>query len=486
MMIAMVLLGEIAGTAFALSNSGDGDWAYYKVIEIRENSGRTLSDFQVRIELSSANFDFSKAKYDGSDIRISVDGKELNYWIEEWDFGANKAVIWVKVPNIPENEVTELRMYCGNPNATAVSNANSVFEFFDNFSEDTSSDYIVKNLSQRTGSICWDPSNERLILNTSWDEGGTAGWNAFYYNKKFGSDIITESTMKLLDGGLDVNNNGMMFGIMGRYNPSVYWTHAGRTGGLETRSTYSPSQISTIKTTVNRIIGYKTYSYSTDETYDFKLGCVGLTSNYYINDILISSACSSDNLDGGHVGWMVYAADVAVDDLKVRKFAYPEPTTTISSDYSDGVAGIEAEAPSSAKPDATYAPPTGYWDQPSYTGDCTECPEGSICIKYSDGFIWLVYDLANKPVIDERASSVNTKIEVAKGHHWHYYHVLETQYASVKTPITQAEELFASIITSKDQEENAEDSGWTLTSEVCPEGSENSMWPDWTQYNTER
>ena len=139
--LVLVLLASAAvGTASALSNSGGGSWAYYKEITVKENSGKTLTDYQVLVELNSANFDFSKAKSDGSDIRFSLNGEELNYWIEEWNPYAKKAKIWVKVPYIPANGEVKIKMYYGNPSASAVSNGDKVFEFFDDF-EDGVLDY---------------------------------------------------------------------------------------------------------------------------------------------------------------------------------------------------------------------------------------------------------------------------------------------------------------------------------------------------------
>jgi len=71
-----------------LSNSGGENWAYSKDINIQENSGKSLTDYQVLIGLDPSNFDFSQAKSDGSDIRFTLDGVELPYWIEKWDKGA--------------------------------------------------------------------------------------------------------------------------------------------------------------------------------------------------------------------------------------------------------------------------------------------------------------------------------------------------------------------------------------------------------------
>lgn len=124
--------GKIKAVVF--SNSGGGDWSYYKEITVKENSGKTLTDYQVFVELNPSNFP-ATAKSDGSDLRFEdASGKELSYWIDEWDAGAKKAKVWVKVPSIPANGETKIKMYYGNPSAGAVSDGDKVFEFFDDFS----------------------------------------------------------------------------------------------------------------------------------------------------------------------------------------------------------------------------------------------------------------------------------------------------------------------------------------------------------------
>lgn len=131
--VLVVLLGAMIGMASALSNLGGGDWAYYKDITVKENSGKSLTGFQVLVELNPSNFP-ANAKSDGSDLRFEdSNGKELNYWIEDWDFEAKEAKIWVKVPSIPVNGETKIKMYYGNPSAGAVSDGDKVFEFFDDF-----------------------------------------------------------------------------------------------------------------------------------------------------------------------------------------------------------------------------------------------------------------------------------------------------------------------------------------------------------------
>ncbi len=85
--VLIIILCGMFGTASALSDSGGANWEYSKEINIQENSGKMLADYQVLIKLDSSNFDFDQAKSDGSDIRFTLGGVELPYWIEKWDRG---------------------------------------------------------------------------------------------------------------------------------------------------------------------------------------------------------------------------------------------------------------------------------------------------------------------------------------------------------------------------------------------------------------
>lgn len=127
----------IVMTVFAGMTSADkvtardwSDWEYSKIVYIKENSGETLIDYQVLVNLSG-NFT-TGANPDGRDIRfVDADENELSYWIEEFDATNERGAIWVKVPEIPADETAYVWMYYGNPDASAMSNGCAVFEFFD-------------------------------------------------------------------------------------------------------------------------------------------------------------------------------------------------------------------------------------------------------------------------------------------------------------------------------------------------------------------
>lgn len=68
--------------------------------------------------------------------------------------------------------------------------------------------------------------------------------------------------------------------------------------------------------------------------------------------------------------------------------------------------------------------PPGYFEQESYTGDCSNRPPGFICIGYPDGYSWFVED-SIQGWRDEGYWEGNL-IRVAEGYQYDYYHILNT------------------------------------------------------------
>lgn len=92
-------------------------------------SGAVIN-FPVLVRLSGANFNFSQARPDGSDLRFKKqDDSPLAYEIERWDAAGLRAEIWVKVDTVYGNDSAHIgTMYWGNPAATAESNSAAVFD----------------------------------------------------------------------------------------------------------------------------------------------------------------------------------------------------------------------------------------------------------------------------------------------------------------------------------------------------------------------
>ncbi len=107
--LASVLAGLLLLAALPVS-AGLAGWQYQRKITIQENSGETLRDYQVLVELDGSDFP-GETQPDGDDIRFTdADGCELSYWIEEFDAGSERANIWVKVPEIPVNGAVKVML----------------------------------------------------------------------------------------------------------------------------------------------------------------------------------------------------------------------------------------------------------------------------------------------------------------------------------------------------------------------------------------
>jgi parallel beta-helix repeat protein len=134
-------------------------WQYNCTIYIKENSGNDLIDYQVLVNLTGSHFP-AEANENGADIRfVDENGDVLNYWIEEYNNSASNVRIWVKVPEIPANGTAALQMYWDNPSVFAMSDGDSVFEFFDDFENG--------NLSKWDHSTGWSISTDAYQDNYS-------------------------------------------------------------------------------------------------------------------------------------------------------------------------------------------------------------------------------------------------------------------------------------------------------------------------------
>ncbi len=90
--------------------------------------------YPVPIVLTAANFDFSQAKDNGADLRLStVDGAPLPYAIESWDSAAKVAALWVKIDVKGNDKSQSVLMNWGNAEAADASDSHAVFDANDGF-----------------------------------------------------------------------------------------------------------------------------------------------------------------------------------------------------------------------------------------------------------------------------------------------------------------------------------------------------------------
>jgi biopolymer transport protein ExbB len=85
----------------------------------------------VLVRLHTANFDFTSAKEDGTDLRfIDADDKTpLKYHVERFSAAEEMALVWVKVPRLTAGSVQEtIWMYWGNEQAADAQDAAGTFD----------------------------------------------------------------------------------------------------------------------------------------------------------------------------------------------------------------------------------------------------------------------------------------------------------------------------------------------------------------------
>lgn len=110
-------------------------WQYRKSISVG-SAGSNQTDFQVKVLTNSdlsTDITNGKIQADLDDLRFTdVNGQILPYWIE--DSASTSVDVWVKIPTLTTGGAT-VYMYYGNVQATAYSDGENVFEFFDDFND---------------------------------------------------------------------------------------------------------------------------------------------------------------------------------------------------------------------------------------------------------------------------------------------------------------------------------------------------------------
>lgn len=114
-------------------------WKYQTEIELNTTSSGAgvqtdVYSVPVLIRLTKSNFDFSRARSDGSDCRFSKrSGVPLSFEIEQWDSSLAKAAIWVLIDTVFGNTAQSIAMNYGNPVAISATSGKTVFDTANGF-----------------------------------------------------------------------------------------------------------------------------------------------------------------------------------------------------------------------------------------------------------------------------------------------------------------------------------------------------------------
>jgi len=169
----------------------NSSWQYRMFINITENSGSTLSNYQVPITLTTTTFNYSKVKANGDDIRFTTSGgTACDYWIETWNTSST-STIWAEVPSLTASSTTLIYMYYGNSGASAASNYSNTFT--KDFGE--SGLAALWHMDEGSGTTTADSSGNGNTGNLI----GGLGWNSSDGGQWDGRSGVSFSTGKCLN-----------------------------------------------------------------------------------------------------------------------------------------------------------------------------------------------------------------------------------------------------------------------------------------------
>jgi hypothetical protein len=277
------------------------------------NPGSGLSDYQVKVQVT---YDSDMQVY-FDDIRFTtVNGITLlSYWRESFTASVS-AVFWVKVPSVPTGNST-VYMYYGNATVSSNSDGNATFDFFDDFSKDLSKWNIhVKSdiyINEKEG-------NPGPCLEIG---GGVMDYP--YGLGIIGSDA---SYNKFQDGIIEADiypDTEALPEIIFRGN---YDKNTGYKGRWDCREDYEPPFFTP---------PYEGWEPIGDDVLRFgiankwqtaKLVIIKSTFEIYSNGILMSKVDDETFSEPGEIGLANhYGAYARFDNVRVRKYASPEPAT---------------------------------------------------------------------------------------------------------------------------------------------------------------
>lgn len=327
-------------------NSLSANWQYRTTVKVTNNKNNTLVNYQVKLLLKSSNFDFSKlAFHDGRDIRFSTDSTgysttKLPYWIESWTVDNDStSLIWIKVDSLFPGG-NKIYMFYGDKTATAASDGNATFEFFDDF-------------ESNAPSKCFGFNTNTLGPNAY------PGWTVIT-----GSWCVENGVLKNFYGGDKIKIDSPANEPAGRANRSKVretgdWKYPQMILGWQDKDNYYPiifdgagdrMKLSKVVNGNGTLLNQQSITLNKSTWYRWELKWPAASKlNGEIWDLnynSLSSISATSNLQSWNTGDFAFAGSRGAktdqfDDVLVRKYTTPEPTlnilnTTSSSPQSQG------------------------------------------------------------------------------------------------------------------------------------------------------
>ena len=311
------------------------DWPYKEIIYIN-NSVPTPEDYQVKLIFNSSNIDYSKTNDDGSDLRFTYyhDGseEEVSYWIETWN-ETGESIVWIKAPKIDG----VYYVYYGNGEGAGRSDIHNTFIFGDDFEDGVIS------------SSLWKAGNP--IDQGTWieDSGVISQTSTTQTLKAMLVNLSESSWITTIKMRPDSWGNDYRGGLAGRetrgegYEGPHSREFIGYYGHIFTISYNNKSKIRLLKEHYKPFSGAwgpeidPGFTFSTETWYNIETAFVNSTSmkgrvwevGKPIPEWQISNNDMNPLINNNTGMYGGYTSTFSFDDLRVRKYSFPEPSYVI-------------------------------------------------------------------------------------------------------------------------------------------------------------
>jgi hypothetical protein len=296
----------------------DPAWSCRKAITVTESSGATLTDYQVKINISYE----PAMRADFGDLRFTnASDLPLDYWLESKVDGSS-ATVWVEVDDIAASTGTVIYMYYGNATASSASDGDATFEFYDDFEDGDIPDW--SQYKSGTVTIADDGGNYVLLKTANNDShGGYCPFN----NGDLSDFEAVFRTKRINENGGNQNRYGIEDGSFNGYGPRMAdFNSLPSAFAIERRTGGGGANIASKNTSA--------YQWNTWMTVKFrKYGSTLEFELYDSSGSLVESISAANSLYNSfdrfvvHGGWEFYT-----DDIRVTKYVSPEPACSMGAE----------------------------------------------------------------------------------------------------------------------------------------------------------
>lgn len=337
----IVLLSVLDSVEVAIGAGGteatwwNFSWKHRVSIRVVENSGNTLTDFQVFVSLDTASLiGAGKMQANGSDIRFTDSaGNGIPYWIESGINSGNTTIL-IRTPLVPASSAETVYMYYGNPTAISMSNASAVFDFFDDFlgTELDSGKWTWRTFRATNGEPL-GPGNGSVAVGNSIVSVVSPGVpNPAYQRITQLTSLMNFTSPVIVEGNISIPNWGGYGPGLGGYRGALAGLFAGGNGvgffvaGEQNNGPWvaNESNVTYASDYSDTSVDFRIYKilWKTDSAKFYKDGKFHeeLTTN-------VPNASLPISFQTSHWGdTYSHQSIVNADWVRVRKYASPEPT----------------------------------------------------------------------------------------------------------------------------------------------------------------